>query len=195
MSVNAALLDNEMSIIRDPDDQTRQMKIGASGQIYVEGSKQLSNLVSNNAAITTSSSGTPYSAGDAIGGLITFEAALDSTVNSGILRSVSVDAKWSATTVLQMWLFNASPTNSTYADNGAFVCHADDAAKKVWAGPLIIACSGGASGIRTVYEVSGIDKPIVTVDGKLYGLLVVESALTTTGTSDIVSVKVGLTKD
>ena len=33
MSVNAALLENKMSIIRDPDDQTRQLKISANGEI------------------------------------------------------------------------------------------------------------------------------------------------------------------
>lgn len=143
-------------------------------------------------AITTSSSGTPYAAGDNIGGVIQLDDVLNTSINKGILSYISLSAKWTNTVTLQVRLFDSALSgSSTVTDNSPLSIAAADAAKEVWTGVLTIAATTTTGDVRTTYNASDLNIPVQSAgSGRLYLVLSVESALTTTSTSDICNVTV-----
>jgi len=187
MSVDASKLENEMSIIRDPDDQTRQLKVGANGQVYVESYN--SGKINRVSVTSITNTAAAYSAYDCIGGLLTLNGVLRAGIESGLLQYASCDLIDNRSTNLTLWLFNANPTASTISDKTGFVLHKNDVAKRIGVVSLVNAATGnagGGSGIQSVYNSGPAAMPISgTTNGVVYAALVTEAAITPSTTSDI----------
>ncbi len=86
----------------------------------------------NTVAVTPTVSASPdYSAGDAVGGVMTFASILRGDTKSGYVVSARITAKTAAATMAQIdvLIFNANPSASTVTDNSAFVLADADRAK------------------------------------------------------------------
>lgn len=70
-----------------------------------------------------------YANGDCVGGLLTIEDAAFVAAGTGELRRVRLHERSTQAAALQLWVFNANPTASTFTNNAAMVVHADDVGK------------------------------------------------------------------
>ena len=173
------------------DENGKLVTVSAGNRLPVDDGVATPKIV-RAPAITTSSSGTPYTSGDNIGGVIQLDNILDSSTNNGILSYISLSAKWTNTVTLQARLFDSALSgSSTVTDNSPLSIAAADAAKEVWTGVLTIAATTTTGDVRTTYNASDLNIPVQSAgSGRLYLVLSVESALTTTSTSDICNVTV-----
>ncbi len=130
-----------------------------------------------------------YTAGNVLGGLMTFPIG---GAGSGTLMSLRVTSKSILTTALQAYIFSANPANSTWADKSAPAINPADIASLLAIIPLNVPVSG--LGTHTLWTVGGIGTQFVA--SKLYVVLVTVSAatLTSTSTSDI-TVQLGVSDD
>ncbi|HQM86702.1 MAG TPA: hypothetical protein PLC01_02500 [Methylotenera sp.] len=135
-----------------------------------------------------------YSAKDVVGGLITFTGALTNGVDTGVLQAISMDLKSAQTGVFVLHLFKSQP--SSIADNAVFALSAADALLKVASIPVNWACANGSgSEILSCYLTTGLNIPIESTVGVMYGYLVTDAVLTLTSTSDIASITLGVQCD
>lgn len=129
-----------------------------------------------------------YTAGDIVGGLLTFTNVSRIADEAVIVTGCQVVVKAAVTSTLTLHLFNADPTNTTKTDNAAYSLAAADAFGLVKSIP-ILALGGyltdhGTPNSYSVENLGIVAKPVSTTRN-LYGLLVDGTGWTLTSTSDI----------
>lgn len=128
-----------------------------------------------------------YSAGDIVGGLLTFNVG-DGANSVVMITNVEVAVKAAVTSTLKLVLFSADPTATTKTDNAAYSLAAADVFKV--ASVIDFANSGALAtdhGTPNSYSVTGLNIVCATDRGTsvIYGLLIDGTGWTLTSTSDI----------
>jgi hypothetical protein len=151
----------------------------------------LAASVSVTPVVTASSA---YTAGNQVGGLLTFNGALNQ-LGQAILQSVTISTKSVQTTGFKLYVFTANPTNTTWADKTTPSIAAADL--PALAGYVTLSTSDSGLGTMSVYELDGIAKAIANADlntsqvtqtssgEPLYGILVTTGTPTFASTSDL----------
>lgn len=122
-----------------------------------------------------------YSAGDVVGGLLTFPIASDRGA-SGMVRSVRIADNDNEKAACTLWLFERTPT--TFADNAAFAPTYTDL--KYCAAVLSIGASDyTTAGTRAMAALHDRGADFAIEQGNLYGYLVCTATPTYTTTSDL----------
>lgn len=122
-----------------------------------------------------------YSAGDIVGGLLTFDTGILNT--SVIVNEVSVMLKAAVTPSLNLVLLTADPSSTTKTDNAAYSLNAADAFKVRKTIPVNTLYDHGTP---NEYSSGGINIVVnPTSGGLLYGLLIDGTGVTLTSTSDV----------
>lgn len=131
-----------------------------------------------------------YSAGNEIGGLMTFAIG---GAGSGELKSIRVTSKTGAlTTALQAYIFTTNPTNSTWTDKAAPAINTADISGQLCCVPMSNPHSG--LGAHTVWDAGNIGAQFVAAN--LYVVLIAVSAMTLTSTSTAdITVELGIRDD
>lgn len=140
----------------------------------------------------------PYTAGNQVGGLMTFSSAVNSITYSGVIDSIVIKSKSVQTSGFNLYLFKTNPTSSTWTDKITPAINASDI-------PYLIgvysfdATDDSGLGTITLYQSSSTfgngnsPKAIVLTSSNLYGVLVATGTPTFNSTSDI-SVTVNILK-
>jgi|GEM_PF-2525047 len=132
-----------------------------------------------------------YTAGNEVGGLMTFASIFDAQ-QSGILQSVRIRCKSVQTAGFKLYLFTANPTNSTWTDKSTPAINAADIPAVV--GPFNLVTADSGLGTETTYELDGIGAAILSSTTSLYGVLVTIGTPTFASTSDV-TVELTVLKD
>lgn len=141
-------------------------------------------------AVVPTVTASAYTAGNIMGGIITFAAALDAVRFAGILESIAVKFKGAAVTGnMQLTLFKASPSNGTYGDKTAGTWNAADMANLL--GTYQLTAPLSSLGTMTVYNLDGIGKAILGTTQSLFGILTVSGTPTPASTTDL-TVELGI---
>lgn len=126
-----------------------------------------------------------YSAGDIVGGLMTFEVAEAPNVPV-IITGIEVAIKAAITSSLDLVLFNAKPFNTTTTDNSAYSLSASDVFKVITVVDLSAALATD-HGTPNTYSLNNL--VIVCAPEKdkrcIHALLLDGTGFTPTGTADI----------
>lgn len=137
----------------------------------------------NTVAVTPAVAADGHATGECIGPIMTFAAVARADGKTGYITAAQAITKVANTVQIDLFVFNASPTNSTTADSGAFALHADDMAKLIGVIPISSWYAGGTPGVGFN------DTCRVPVDGQaaddVYVVAVARGTITFTGTSDI----------
>ncbi len=124
-----------------------------------------------------------YTAGDVIGGLLTFSATLSSQPGSGELREVMVYDNAKQQKALTLFLFDSAP--SVIADNAAFNLSAADLRKCFAIVPIAIHKTYSTS-TRGYSIARALSVPVFTdTDQSIYAYLVCDAAPTYGATDDL----------
>lgn len=123
-----------------------------------------------------------YSAGDIVGGLLTFRGVSPNPNTPLIVTGVQVVCKAAVNPALTLILLNADPDSTTKTDNAAYSLAAADAFKVVAAIPLSGFYDHGTPNSWRVDNLGLVVKPVGT---SLYGLLIDGTGVTLTSTGDI----------
>lgn len=126
-----------------------------------------------------------YTGGDIMGGLLTFNVSKIAE-NPVLITGVQVACKAAVTPNLKLILFSADPSSTTKTDNAAYSLAAADAFKVI----TVIDLSGETwvdHGTPNTIEKTnlGIVADLVSETGALYALLIDDTGVTLTSTSDI----------
>jgi len=121
-----------------------------------------------------------YSAGDIVGGLLTFTVGADKHV---LLNDIVFTIKPAITPALTIHLFDADPTSTTKTDNAAYSLNAADAFKLI--DSLAVSATVTDHGTPNSYAIRGINKIFRPVGGAFYGLLVDGTGVTFVATTDL----------
>jgi hypothetical protein len=149
---------------------------------------------SSNVSATGTVTASAYSAGNGVGGLLTFPLALRAATLSGLVDSITVQFKSVQAGIgMKLYLLNANPTASTFTDKTAPAIAAADIGKVISVWTLGTVDSG--LGTCSIWTLEGIGRAIVAAGTTLYGVLVTTGALTPTSTSDLVGVTIGILQD
>jgi hypothetical protein len=121
-----------------------------------------------------------YSAGDIMGGLLTFPCGTNGTL---LINEVQVALKAAVTPSLTLVLFTADPAATTQTDNAAYSLNAGDVFKVRAAIPVTTLYDHGTP---NTYRSGAINLIATPASGdKLYGLLIDGTGVTLTSTSDV----------
>jgi hypothetical protein len=137
------------------------------------------------AAVVPTVTAGAYSAGDIMGALLSF--TVGTSAKPVILQEVHVALKAAVTPSLTLVVLNADPTNTTKTDNAVYSLHVDDVFK-VRASIPINALGGYLTdhGTPNTIRVGNLAIPMApSAAGILYGLLIDNTGVTLTSTSDI----------
>lgn len=125
-----------------------------------------------------------YSAGNIMGGIMTFAGLLDAVRFAGVLESITVKFKGAAVVgSVTLSLFKASPSNGTYGDKTAGTWNAADMANLI--GVYTLSTPLSPQGAMTVYCLDGIGKAILGTTQSLFGIMTVAGTPTPASTSDL----------
>lgn len=129
-----------------------------------------------------------YSAGDIMGGLMTFTDVAPFADAGFVLNRVQVSFKSAVTPSLQLVLFSASPSSTTTTDNASYSLNTADTFKVITSLPLTTL--GGYlvdHGTPNTYELWGLNVAMKPASGTrdIYGLLVDLTGVTLSSTSDV----------
>lgn len=116
-----------------------------------------------------------YAANDIVGGKKTFASVFRTDINSGTLQSVEVTNSEVDGIAFDLCLFNADPTASTVADQGALTVAAAD--KQKWVGCVEISEAKTFTG-GDAYVAENLGKVIDASATSLYGVLRTKGAPT-----------------
>lgn len=157
------------------------------------GTAQIGSVIGRTAVatVTPTVTASAYTAGNVVGGKLTFSSMLD-TALSGILQSIHVVSKTALTAGLKLYLFNADPSSSTFTDKSAPSIHASDFAKLIGVYPLSQPDSG--LGTHAVWLLDSIGKLFNASGSTLYAVLITTGTPTPGSTSDF-SVTMAVIKD
>jgi hypothetical protein len=132
-----------------------------------------------------------YSAGNVVGGLLSFANAVDAAL-SGVLQRVTLNCKSVQTAGFKLYIFSANPSASTFTDKTAPAIAAADIGKLVDIISLGFPDSG--LGTHTLYVSDCVGDALVLAASSLSAVLVTTGTPTFAGSSDI-SVSLGILKD
>ena len=121
-----------------------------------------------------------YSAGDVVGGLLTFPVAEKGDGKVVVIEGAIVTLKAAITSTLTLHLFDEAP--DTIADNGAYSIGASHIHK------LIASITFNAvvdHGTPNSYQTAALSIPVAPVNGNIYGYLVDATGFTPASTSDV----------
>jgi hypothetical protein len=125
-----------------------------------------------------------YSAGDIVGGLMTFGSPFSELA---IIDSVQVTIKAAVAPSLTLVLFNEIPSSTTTTDNSAYSLNAADAFKV--RGALPLNSLGGFQvdhGTPNTFHLGNLELIVKPVSGQsIYALLIDNTGVTLTSTSDV----------
>jgi hypothetical protein len=133
----------------------------------------------------TVSTSPAYTAGDALGGLLTFANAARVSGGSGLIQAVTVMCKTPALIpAIDLYLFNQTFTNTT--DNAAFAPSDGDMANCIGVIPIAAWAAETASSVNSIATRFGLGFPFLLTGTSLFGQMVTRTAFTAGGTSDFV---------
>jgi len=133
--------------------------------------------------VTPTVTASAYTAGNVLGGIMTFANILAPSSFNGILHSITAKFKGAAVTGnLQVAIFKASPSNGTYTDKTAPTWNAADMANLL--GIYTLPVPNSKLGTMTVYNLDGIGKAIVGASQSLFAVVIVDGTPTPASTSD-----------
>ena len=139
------------------------------------------NIIAISQSPTVSAS-PAYSSGDVIGAKLTFAAAVLAAGGSGLVQSVTIDCKSAQTGAMDLILFNADPSASTFTDNAALAVNAADFDKVV----AVVHISDWTNlGTPSFAQGQNLAMPFTLVGPSLFGVLVARSTPTLGSTSDL----------
>jgi hypothetical protein len=135
--------------------------------------------------VTPTVTASAYTAGQVVGGLLTFANAFR-TANSGVIQSISITSKSVQASIgMKLYLFRADPTNTTWTDKTTPAINTADVANLVGGAAFNLAVGDSGLGTVTLWSQSGIGMALNTGSTSLYAVLVTTGALTPASTSDI----------
>jgi hypothetical protein len=115
-----------------------------------------------------------YASGDVLGALMTFSVAALRDAGGVVLDQVLIRDKSKQQANVDLVLFDADPTNSTFTDNQAMAVHANDMAKVIGAISVTTHVPFNANSI-SLAKGTGL---LVKAPEKVYGLLVARATPT-----------------
>lgn len=120
----------------------------------------------------TVTSGSAYSAGNEVGGLMTFTSVTRSPKFSGKVDTVSITSKTVQTAEFDLYLCDQNPSSSTWTDKSTPAINSADVTKCKWMIPLTANASG--LGTQTNYTATGLGLSFALPSSgtSLYGVLV-----------------------
>ena len=130
----------------------------------------------------TVSASPAYSTGDVIGTKLTFDAAVLAAGGSGLVQAVQINCKSAQTGAVDLVLFNADPSASTFTDNAALAVNAADFNKVIG---VVHVTDWTNLGTPSVAQAGNIALPFTLASTALYGVLVARSTPTLGSTSDL----------
>ncbi len=154
------------------------VQLDSSGRLIVVQNGQNSTLTVAQ-TVTTSSA---YTAGNAVGGLITLSNINRASGLSVFIQSVVVNSKSLQSTQFDLVFFNANPTGSTCTDKTTFSVATADAAKLVGAAHV---SDWTASGLGSVGQMQQPPIGITPSGTAVYACMVTRGTPTFTATSDL----------
>jgi hypothetical protein len=173
------------SVIDDDHPLAVQLQDGtdAVGEVVVRSS---STLISQTPTVTAGA----YSAGDAVGGLLTFANAARVAGKGGVIKDILIQDNAGQDAQLELWLF--SETFTAMADNAPWAPSTADLLKKV----AVISTADGAWFAAGTPSVARVECSQVyhCVGEDLFGQLVTRGTPTFAATDDI-TVVLGLLQD
>lgn len=145
--------------------------------------------------VTPPMTATPdYSDGDAVGGLMEFANVVREGANSGAIERIAIKSKIAPGVGVVLHLFDASPSASTYADNGALSIHANDFPKIVRS--IVIASADFVDVEAGGYQVEkAVNIPFSLASGtSLFGIIEADGTINAGSASDF-EVQLGISGD
>lgn len=146
------------------------------------------------APTVTVSTSPAYSAGDCVGGKLTLSSVARVSGGSALLRALYLMDTSNQKAALELLIFNADPTASTFTDNAAISLHASDVAK------IIRRISIAAADYVTIdskafVDLALSDRPLIPASGSdLYAALVTSGTPTYAATTAL-TLKLGVVQD
>lgn len=131
-------------------------------------------------AVPTTAAGA-YASGDVIGTKMTFAASTLAAGGSAMVQAVTVNSKTAQTTAMDLILFNADPTNSTFTDNAALAVDVADFSKVIG---VVHITDWTNLGTPAVAQANNLALPFTLAATSLYGVLVALAAITLGSASD-----------
>jgi hypothetical protein len=145
-------------------------------------------------ATPTVTSASAYTAGNLVGGLMTFTNCFASGLTSGVLQSILIRFRSVQSATFKLYLFSQQPTNTVWTDRTAPNINALDLPFLI--DVFLFASPDSGLGTMTIYTQDGLGASIAnTANGQnLWGLLVTTGTPTFSSTSDV-SVTLGILQD
>lgn len=131
-------------------------------------------------AVPTTAAGA-YASGDVIGTKMTFTSAVIAAGGSGLIQAAMINSKTAQTTAVDLILFNADPSNSTFTDNAALSVNAADFDKVIGVAHITDWTSLGTPSLA---QANNLAMPYTLAGTSLYGVLVARAAITLGSASD-----------
>lgn len=164
----------------------------ANGEALVANSAPVTQApTSFRIAVTPTVTASAYTAGNVLGGIMTFASVLlgaptlTPTKWSAVLESICVKFKASAVVgEIDVAIFTASPAGGTYTDHGAPTAAAADQAKLV--GIYALTVPQSTLGTMTCYNLDGIGAAIDGASTSLFAVMTVKGTPTPASTSDVI---------
>lgn len=155
---------------------TNKVSIGTDGTVAIAAS-------TTDVAVTPTVTASAYTAGNVIGGIMTFANILAATSFNGVLQSITAKFKASAVVGnLEVAIFKGSPSNGTYTDKTAPTWNASDMANLV--GIYVLSSPNSKLGTMTIYNLDGVGKSLVGGSTSLFAVVIVDGTPTPASTSD-----------
>ncbi len=129
-----------------------------------------------------------YAAGDVIGGKMTFANAVRTSNGAaggtGLIQSITVATKATTTSAqIDVLLFNADPSASTFTENGAIAVNATDMANLIG---VVHVTDWTSCGTPSVGFGGSLAIPFSLAGTSLYAVMVTRGAITPASTSDLI---------
>lgn len=147
--------------------------------------------------VTPTITASAYTAGYVVGGVMSFANAVrtQNAINSGRVRNAAIACKSAQSGEMDLYLFNANPSSSTFTDRAAPAIAAADLAKLI-AKITLAQTDTSLSSTSTFWQALQLEIAFQLGSGNttLYGVLVTRGTPTFGSTSDIV-VTLGIQDD
>lgn len=147
--------------------------------------------------ITPTIQAAAYASGDVIGGKQELLKAGRDAYASGTIQSITISSEIAFTQELDIFFFNADPTNTTVTENGAVAIAAADAAKLIGCVSLVSSsddyADGGTPDVLTKVNI-GLPFEINADTRSIFAIAVVRGAHTPGSTDELVF-KYGILQD
>lgn len=152
---------------------------GTTNSVFVGGTSQVQVL-------PTVTSASAYAVGNVVGGVMTFANAVNSSVLSGVLESISIAIKSLQTSSFKLYLFKANPTSSTFTDKSAPAIAVADAINLLDVYSFTTPDNGLGNNV-TLYVSDAINRSFVASTSSLYAVLITLGTPTFSSTTDVVT--------